>query len=82
MVAEQGCLTLTQPQVVTGTVTVTPIVPPTTGIATVRRTLKHGNQAAVIDTPVVATKNGNNLVITLPRGRIFAGDMVCWTSYS
>lgn len=82
MAAENGCLTITQQQVTAGTVSVTPSIAPMAGTANARRTVGPAPYAAVLDTPLVAAAVGPNLVITLARGRVRAGDMLCWTSYS
>lgn len=80
MAAENGCLTLTAPQVALGTVAVTPAVPPTAGKAEARRTHSVlGGQRVRVD-PRLATVTGVTLVINVSKCKV--GDMVCWTSYS
>lgn len=82
MAVEQGCLTITPQHVTAGTVSVTPAVAPMAGTANCRRTVGPAPYAAVLDTPLVTAPSGNNLVVTLARGRVRAGDLLCWTSYS
>jgi hypothetical protein len=80
MAAENGCLTLTAPQVANGTVIVTPAVPPTAGKAEARRTYALASGPRVKVDPRAVTVVGATLSINV--AKCAAGDMLCWTSYS
>jgi hypothetical protein len=68
-------LTLTAPQVAAGTLTRTPVAPPTAGIADSRRTVGPRTYSRALKVVVA----GADLSIALKDCR--AGDMVCWTAY-
>jgi hypothetical protein len=80
MAAEQGCLTLTAPQVAAQTLVVTPVTPPTAGKADSRREYTALGSQQVRMRPLAVTVVGVTLSINVRSCK--AGDMVCWTAYS
>lgn len=84
MATEQGVVTITGPHITAGQIVVTPTTQPTEGFAVARQVsgVGWGTGAPATDTPIGVIPSGVNLILILPKKRVFVGMRVYWTSLS